>query len=73
MLQLDRFDVEEIGVALSRLIDSFELRATFRAKGLVHAQKFSWRETAMLTFGVTKEPFLVNRPKYTADIPAIGY
>jgi glycosyltransferase involved in cell wall biosynthesis len=65
-IMVDPFDVEEIGAALSQLIDSSELRATLRAKGLVHAQKFSWRETAKLTLGVYEKAFLANRTKYAA-------
>jgi glycosyltransferase involved in cell wall biosynthesis len=72
-VMVDPFDVEEIGAALSRLIDSSELRSTLRAKGLDHARKFSWRETAKLTLGVYERAFLTNRTKYPAGITATGY
>jgi glycosyltransferase involved in cell wall biosynthesis len=72
-VMVDPFDVDEIGAALSRLIDSSELRSTLRAKGLVHARKFSWRETAKLTLVVYEKAFLANRTKYPARITATGY
>jgi glycosyltransferase involved in cell wall biosynthesis len=72
-IMVDPFNVEEIGAALSRLIDSSELRLTLRAKGLDHARKFSWRETAKLTLIVYEKAFLANRTKYPAGIMTTGY
>jgi glycosyltransferase involved in cell wall biosynthesis len=72
-ITVDPFNVEEIGAALSRLIDSSELRSTLRAKGLVHARKFNWRETAKLTLVVYEKAFRANRTKYPAGIISTGY
>jgi glycosyltransferase involved in cell wall biosynthesis len=72
-VMVDPFDVDEIGAALLRLIDSSELRSTLRAKGLLHARKFNWRETAKQTLIVYEKAFLADRKKYPVGIMTTGY
>ncbi|MFZ2487543.1 MAG: glycosyltransferase family 1 protein [Anaerolineae bacterium] len=51
-LLIDPNNDEELAVALHRLLDDQDLRATLRAKGLARARTFSWERAAAETLAV---------------------
>jgi glycosyltransferase involved in cell wall biosynthesis len=51
-LLVNPFDEDAITQALARLIDDASLRAELRSKGIAHAARFSWHETARQTLEV---------------------
>lgn len=53
-LLVDPLSVDELSSAIERIITDSELRASLRAKGLIQAGRFSWRDTANRTLEVFK-------------------
>lgn len=60
-LMVDPFDVAAISSALHQMIIDPEMRSTLSAKGLVHASRFDWKDTARQTLAVYRKAY-VNRP-----------
>jgi len=54
-LLVDPLSVEELGVAMERLLDDSALRVALREKGLRRAQDFSWRQLAEQTVAVYRQ------------------
>jgi glycosyltransferase involved in cell wall biosynthesis len=52
---VDPFDVDNIASAIQRLITDPDLRKQLRVKGLQHAKRFDWQETARQTLSVYKK------------------
>lgn len=51
-LMVDPFDVDDIAMAIEKVISDSNLRSQLRVKGLERAQLFDWRETARQTLAV---------------------
>lgn len=51
-LYIDPLDVSDIGQGLSRILTDTSLRQALRAKGLEHAAKFTWHDTAVRTYAI---------------------
>jgi glycosyltransferase involved in cell wall biosynthesis len=49
---VDPFDVDDIALAIEKVISDSNLRSHLRVKGLERAQLFDWRETARQTLAV---------------------
>ncbi len=54
-LYFNPFNVDEMAVALERLVDDAALRATLRARGLERAAQFTWERTARDTLAVYRQ------------------
>ena len=54
-LQVPPTDPDALAEALLRVLNDAELRAEMRERGLLQAQRFSWRETAERTLAVYRE------------------
>jgi glycosyltransferase involved in cell wall biosynthesis len=53
-LLIDPHDVDELTVAMWRLLNDGELRQEMRVKGLTQARRFSWERAAQETMAIYK-------------------
>jgi glycosyltransferase involved in cell wall biosynthesis len=51
-VMVDPFDVDAIAAAIRRLVVDSDFRTVLSVKGLAHAKRFSWNETARRTLKV---------------------
>ena len=54
-LMVDPFDIQSLASAIADVVWNRSIRDELRVKGLAHARKFDWRETARRTLGVYQE------------------
>ncbi len=57
---VDPFDVVGIAAALAKVIGDSDFRSDLRVKGLAHAGRFDWRETARQTLSVYEKAALMG-------------
>jgi glycosyltransferase involved in cell wall biosynthesis len=62
-VMVDTLDERAIADAILRVLAEPELRADLREKGLKHALKYDWRETARMTLGIYERVMSAGRHK----------